>query len=166
MAIVPGLKFSMTTSAVAATPPRDGSAFGMMQVGREALLVAVEHREEAGARAEQPPRAFAVDRLDLDDLGAHVREDHAARRPMTMCVNSTTRKPARGWTELRAVTMATSGSSGVHPLPRRGHRLRQPGAPQRSVQCLAVEPLRETRAERDQAIEIELRSTRPCCANM
>ena len=61
-------------------PPRDGRAVGMMQVGRDALLVAVEHREEAGAGAEQPPRALAVDRLDLDDLGAHVREDHAARR--------------------------------------------------------------------------------------
>ena len=71
----------MTTSALAREPPRDRRAAGMMQVDRDALLVAVEHREEAGASAEQPPRALAVDRLDLDDLGAHVGEHHAAGRP-------------------------------------------------------------------------------------
>ena len=51
-----------------------------MQVGGDALLVAVEHREKARPGAEQPARSLAIDRLDLDDLGAHVREDHPTRR--------------------------------------------------------------------------------------
>ena len=78
--IVPGLKFSLTTSALATRLQRDLDAFGRLQVERDALLVAVEHREEAGAGAEQPARAVAVDRLDLDHFGAQVGEHHAAGR--------------------------------------------------------------------------------------
>ena len=44
------------------------------EVDRDALLVAVEHREEADTRAEQRAGAVAVDRLDLDHFRAEVRE--------------------------------------------------------------------------------------------
>ena len=37
-------------------------------------------RKEAGARAQQPARAVARQRLDLDHLGAQVGQDHAAGR--------------------------------------------------------------------------------------
>ena len=59
---------------------RDLGARIAAQIDRDALLVAIEHREEAGAGAEQPARAVAVDRLDLDHFGAQVGEHHPARR--------------------------------------------------------------------------------------
>ena len=60
--------------------PRHLRARGLLQVDADALLVAVEHRKKACARAEQPSRALALDRLDLDDLGAHVGQHHRAGR--------------------------------------------------------------------------------------
>ena len=59
---------------------RNIGAFRQMEVDRDALLVAVEHRKETGPRAEQAARTVAVDRFDLDHFGAHVGEHHAARR--------------------------------------------------------------------------------------
>jgi hypothetical protein len=55
-------------------------ALGLLQVERDALLVAVEGREEARARAEQAARVVALDGLDLDDLGAEVGQQQAAGR--------------------------------------------------------------------------------------
>ena len=55
-------------------------ALGRVGIEREALLVAVEVAEEAAAEALQLARAVAVDRLDLDHLGAEVGQDHAAGR--------------------------------------------------------------------------------------
>ena len=55
-------------------------ALGRIGVERQALLVAVEVAEEAGAEAAQLARAVAVDRLDLDHLGAEIGQDHAAGR--------------------------------------------------------------------------------------
>jgi hypothetical protein len=59
---------------------RQRGAVGVLQVDADALLVAVEHREEAGAGAQQPARGLAADRLDLDHLGAQVGQHHAAGR--------------------------------------------------------------------------------------
>ena len=59
---------------------QDRPALGRIGVERQALLVAVEVAEEAGAEAAQLPRAVAVDRFDLDHLGAEVGQDHAAGR--------------------------------------------------------------------------------------
>ena len=56
-------------------------ALGRIGVEREALLVAIEVAEEAAAEAAQLARAIAVDRLDLDHLGAEIGQDHAAGRP-------------------------------------------------------------------------------------
>jgi hypothetical protein len=54
---------------------------GALEVDREALLIAVECREEAGAKPAQPARAVAFRRrLDLDDVGAKLGEDEARRR--------------------------------------------------------------------------------------
>jgi hypothetical protein len=50
----------------------------MLQVDREAFLVPVEYREEARACVLQVARVVALQRLDLDDFGAEVREDEAA----------------------------------------------------------------------------------------
>ena len=62
-----------------------GLAFGAAQVERQRSLVAVERREiEAEAVAQDAllaDRVAVVDALDLDDLGAHVGEEHRAERP-------------------------------------------------------------------------------------
>ncbi len=59
-------------------------AFGAAQVERQRALVAVERREvEAEAVAHDAllaHRVAVVDVLDLDHLGAHVREEHRAER--------------------------------------------------------------------------------------
>jgi hypothetical protein len=52
-----------------------------VQVDPDAPLVPVEHREEAGARAEQASRSVAVDGLDLDHVRAQVAQDQSAGRP-------------------------------------------------------------------------------------
>jgi len=50
----------------------------MLQVHREAFLVPIENREEAGSRAFQAPRVVAGRRLHLDDFGAEVRQHEPA----------------------------------------------------------------------------------------
>jgi hypothetical protein len=72
--MVSGLKFSSTTSALHCGP------FWLVQVDGDAFLVAVEHGEKAGARAQQMPGAVAFHRLDLDHLGPHVGQHHTAGR--------------------------------------------------------------------------------------
>ena len=54
-----------------------------LQVERDALLVAVHRAERAVVvgLAPHPERIAAVRRLDLDDLGAQVRQQHAGERP-------------------------------------------------------------------------------------
>jgi hypothetical protein len=59
---------------------RRGVPGRVLHVDRDALLVAVERREKAGARTGEPARVVAVDRLDLDDFGAEVGEHESARR--------------------------------------------------------------------------------------
>ncbi|MNV75384.1 hypothetical protein D3C71_1686660 [compost metagenome] len=56
-------------------------AFGLLQVQRNALLVAVEHGKEARAGTQQAAGGVAAYRLDLDHFRAQVREQHAAGRP-------------------------------------------------------------------------------------
>ena len=53
-------------------------AFGLVQVNRNAFLVAVEHRKKPGACTQQVARAVALNGLDLDHFGAQVRQHHAA----------------------------------------------------------------------------------------
>ena len=62
-------------------PPRQDQAVGGLQIETDAALVAVEHREEAGAGAQQSPGRIAADRLDLDHLRAEIPQDDADRRP-------------------------------------------------------------------------------------
>jgi hypothetical protein len=83
---------------------------GEVGVERQAPLVAVEVAEEPAAEAAQPARAVAVDRLDLDHLGAQVGEDHAARRPRMVWVSSTTRMPLRGGVILMPLNGTRYGS--------------------------------------------------------
>ncbi len=62
----------------------DVAAGGMVEVEGDGLLAAIEGlvglRLTGQELPRQPPR-LAVDRLDLDDLGAEVGEEHAAERP-------------------------------------------------------------------------------------
>src|SRR5882762_3343220 len=52
----------------------------MLEVDREAFLVAVEDGEEAGAGLLEAPRVVAFERFDLDHLGAEIREHQPAGR--------------------------------------------------------------------------------------
>jgi hypothetical protein len=54
---------------------------GRFQVDGHALLVPVVGREETGARRNELAGVIALQRLDLDHLGAHVGKDQAAGRP-------------------------------------------------------------------------------------
>ena len=56
----------------------DLPAARVLGVDRDALLVAVEQGEEAGAGADELSGVVAAERLDLDHLGAEVAEDDAA----------------------------------------------------------------------------------------
>ena len=82
---LPGLKFSMNTSAPSRRRFSTSAPFGALQVEREAALVAVD-AEEVRAPAvadERPPRPRIVAGLgflDLDHVGAHVAEQHRAER--------------------------------------------------------------------------------------
>ncbi len=59
---------------------------GMLEVERDAALVAIQHherrRDAVDARLAIAARIVAAGKLlDLDDVGAHVGEHHAARGP-------------------------------------------------------------------------------------
>jgi hypothetical protein len=57
-------------------------SFGSLEIDREAALVAVEGREEAGAKPAEPARVIALGRrLDLDDVGAQLGENEPGGRP-------------------------------------------------------------------------------------
>src|SRR3569832_99421 len=66
--------------------------------------------------------------------------------PMTMWVNSTTRRPFSGCGTLASM-------SGMHRLLL--HRLRQARAPDVAVHRLAFEPLRHLASQRDQFVEVQ-----------
>ncbi len=89
---VPGLKFSMTTSASAhncatrarssalrksATMPRLPRLAGMVIGG----LARLRHRSTVRSRAAPMARAIAVGAFDLDDIRAQIGEDLPAERP-------------------------------------------------------------------------------------
>jgi hypothetical protein len=59
---------------------RGRMALGRLDVEHDALFVAVERTEEADAETRQLARLVASRRLDLDDLGAEVGQDHPAGR--------------------------------------------------------------------------------------
>ena len=67
--------------------------------------------------------------------------------PITMCVNSMTRRPS-----------AAAATAGVRCRLMRSllllHRLRKPGAPERAVQGLALQPCATLRAQRQQRVEV------------
>ena len=125
---------------------------------RDALLVAVEHREEAGARAEQPARAVAVDRLDLDHFGAHVGEHHAARRAHDHVRELDDAQAGRG----AAARTSSSGSLAVDAA-RRGAASSSASPARHSVPC-SVSPSSHARprAQRDQRGRSRGRSRCPC----
>jgi hypothetical protein len=50
------------------------------KIEHHAALAAVEQREERGSHAAERTGLVAHRRLDLDDLGAQLRQDHAAAR--------------------------------------------------------------------------------------
>ena len=56
---------------------RDLQALRRLQVERDVALAALAAEE----RLARQPHAVAGDRLDLDDLGAEVADDHRAERP-------------------------------------------------------------------------------------
>ena len=61
--------------------PMHGLAvFGLGEIEHDAALAAVEQREEGGAHAAEAAGLVAGRRLDLDHLGAELRQDHAAGR--------------------------------------------------------------------------------------
>ena len=53
---------------------------GLGEVEHDAALAAVEQREERRSHAAEAAGLVAAGRLDLDDLGAQLRQDHAAGR--------------------------------------------------------------------------------------
>jgi hypothetical protein len=61
-------------------PQHDLQPARILHVDGKALLVAIEHPEEARAGTAQRARAVARDRFDLDDLRAEIREQHPAGR--------------------------------------------------------------------------------------
>ena len=62
-------------------PMQQRAAFIGFEIDGEAALVAVERAEEAGGKAEQPAGGIAVDRLDLDHVGAEIGENEPRARP-------------------------------------------------------------------------------------
>jgi hypothetical protein len=70
---------------IANEPQQHVAPLGVLEVERDPALVAIHHQERRG-HAVDPRLAVAArfvaagDLLDLDDVGAHVREHHSARR--------------------------------------------------------------------------------------
>ena len=56
------------------------AVLGLGKIEHDAALAAVEQREERGSHAAERAGLVADRRLDLDDLGAELRQDHAAGR--------------------------------------------------------------------------------------
>ena len=82
--MAPGRKFSSTTSDFFTSAANDVLALGAAQVEAHALLAAVVDGEVHALPADHRrmlARLLAAHRLDLDDLGAEVGQDHAAARP-------------------------------------------------------------------------------------
>jgi hypothetical protein len=61
--------------------PRDRNSSRGLEVQADAALVAVVHREIAGAGALEHPSAIAADGLDARHLGPQIGEYQARRRP-------------------------------------------------------------------------------------
>ena len=64
---------------------QNAKSFGVLEIEGQALLVAGRQlppvvRDLAGDRGRRPPRIAGLRRLDLDHLGAEVREDRCRRR--------------------------------------------------------------------------------------
>ena len=55
--------------------------FRLVEIEHDAALAAVEQREERRSHAAEAAGLVARGRLDLDDLGPELRQDHAAGRP-------------------------------------------------------------------------------------
>ena len=82
----PGRRFSTRTSAPARSRRRTSAPSGVLQVEADRALVAVDRQEvgrgpRAGRRVADPRRTpaarrVAVGRLDLDDVGAEVGQEH------------------------------------------------------------------------------------------
>ena len=56
------------------------AVFRLGEIEHDAALAAIEQREERGTHAAEAAGLVARGRLDLDHLGAELREDHAAGR--------------------------------------------------------------------------------------
>ena len=56
------------------------AVLGLGEIQHHAALAAVEQRKERDAHAAETAGLVALRRLDLDHLGAELREDHAAGR--------------------------------------------------------------------------------------
>ena len=83
--MVPGRKFSITTSAVAASRRKSAAPPLVLEVQRDAPLVARVVEPPVGvarlARGAEPPQIVAGARaLDLDDVGAELRETGGGER--------------------------------------------------------------------------------------
>ena len=61
-------------------PVHGVAVFGLGKIEHDAALAAVEQREERGSHAAERAGLVAGGRLDLDHLGAELRQDHAAGR--------------------------------------------------------------------------------------
>ena len=57
------------------------AVLGLGEIEHDAALAAVEQRKERDSHAAEAAGLVAGGRLDLDDLGAELRQDHAAGRP-------------------------------------------------------------------------------------
>ena len=88
----PTRKFSTSTSPSLEQPAQDGGALGALEVEPDAALVAVDRQVVGGgprpvgrrrSDPRRPPaaRRVTLGRLDLDDVGAEVAEEHRAVRP-------------------------------------------------------------------------------------
>ena len=111
--MVPGLKFSLTTSAVATSRSATSRPRGCLQVERDALLVAVEQREEARARPQELAGVVAAIGSTLITSAPRSASTMPQVGPITMWVNSTTRMPASGKGE--SAHPCSSGYSALKP---------------------------------------------------
>src|SRR6476620_9717166 len=144
--MVPGLKFSATTSALAHRSRATCAPSGLRRSSAMLFLL----RLNIGKKPAPAPSRWRVRSPSIGSTLITSAPRSASTMPqvgpMTMWVNSTTRSPFRG----RGAVV--SGMDGFLL-----HRAGQAGLPDGSVRRLALQPLHHFRAQRQQALEVESR---------
>src|SRR6476469_6833980 len=140
--MVPGLKFSATTSARAHSSRAMRAPSGLRRSSAMLFLL----RLNIGKKPAPAPSRWRVRSPSMGSSLITSAPRSASTMPhvgpITMWVNSTTRKPFRGWTASRMDGFLV-------------HGLREAGLPDRAVRELAFKPERDLCAQREQLVEIQ-----------